>query len=72
LFATPQGIDLAHCAALGGAHLHRPQSLSAFDAALRESLAGGLHLVEVSTRRDQNVLVHCQLYEAMVAAVESP
>jgi 2-succinyl-5-enolpyruvyl-6-hydroxy-3-cyclohexene-1-carboxylate synthase len=71
LFAAPQGIDLAHCATLCGARLHRPESSAAFEAALRESFREGLHLVEVPTRRDQNVIAHRQLYEAMVAAVDS-
>jgi 2-succinyl-5-enolpyruvyl-6-hydroxy-3-cyclohexene-1-carboxylate synthase len=72
LFATPQPIDLAHCATLGGARLHRPETSAAFDAALHSSLEGGLHLIEVRTRRDQNVVAHRQLFEAMVAAVDSP
>jgi 2-succinyl-5-enolpyruvyl-6-hydroxy-3-cyclohexene-1-carboxylate synthase len=71
LFAAPQGIDLAHCATLCGARLHRPETAAAFEATLRESFGGGLHLVEVRTRRDENVIAHRELYEAMVAAVAS-
>jgi 2-succinyl-5-enolpyruvyl-6-hydroxy-3-cyclohexene-1-carboxylate synthase len=71
LFATPHGVDFAHVAALAGATLHRPASLSALARVVRSGLSGGVHLVEVRTERRANVEAHRELNAALVAAVEA-
>ncbi|MCA2979013.1 MAG: hypothetical protein INH37_12055, partial [Myxococcaceae bacterium] len=68
LFATPHGVDFAHVAALAGATLHRPASLSALARVVRSGLSGGVHLVEVRTERRANVEAHRELNAALVAA----
>jgi len=69
LFGTPHGVDLSAVATLGGAMLHRAGDLPSLRAALGAALEGGLHLVEVRTRRDQNVDDHRALFTALAEAV---
>ena len=70
LFATPQGVDLAHVAALCGARLHRPSTADALRIALRE--ARGLSLIAVRTDRARNVDDHRALHAAVSAALGAP
>jgi 2-succinyl-5-enolpyruvyl-6-hydroxy-3-cyclohexene-1-carboxylate synthase len=69
LFGTPHGVDLSAVASLGGAALHRPADLPALQSALARSLEGGLHLVEVRTRREENVKAHQELFAALARGV---
>jgi 2-succinyl-5-enolpyruvyl-6-hydroxy-3-cyclohexene-1-carboxylate synthase len=69
LFGTPHGVDLSAVASLGGAVLHRPADLPALQSALARSLEGGLHLVEVRTRREENVKAHQELFAALAREV---
>jgi 2-succinyl-5-enolpyruvyl-6-hydroxy-3-cyclohexene-1-carboxylate synthase len=69
LFGTPHGVDLSAVAALGGAQLHRPVDLPGLRAALATSLEGGLHLVEIRTRREDNVADHRALFAALAREV---
>jgi 2-succinyl-5-enolpyruvyl-6-hydroxy-3-cyclohexene-1-carboxylate synthase len=58
LFGTPHGVDFAPLAAMHNAHYTLATDWSAVHEALQASFAGGLHLIEVRTRRDQNVIDH--------------
>ncbi|WP_298816095.1 2-succinyl-5-enolpyruvyl-6-hydroxy-3-cyclohexene-1-carboxylic-acid synthase [Chloroflexus sp.] len=70
LFGTPHGIDFAPLAALHGARYTLARDWPAARAALQESFAGGLHLIEIRTRRDQNVIDHRQIWPLVSAALE--
>jgi 2-succinyl-5-enolpyruvyl-6-hydroxy-3-cyclohexene-1-carboxylate synthase len=71
LFATPHGIDLAQVAAMAGARHWQPRSISEYRGALRDSLEGGLHLIEVRTDRSANVTEHRRLFEAVAKMLEA-
>lgn len=58
LFGTPHGVDFAPLAAMHNAHYTLATDWSAVHEALQASFTGGLHLIEVRTRRDQNVIDH--------------
>lgn len=70
LFGTPHGIDFAPLAALHGARYTLAVDWPAAQAALQASLAGGLHLIEICTRRDQNVADHRAIWPLVSAALE--
>ncbi len=70
LFATPQGVDLAHVAILCGARLHHPSTPDELRTALRE--ARGLELIAVQTNRARNVEDHRALHAAVAAALGDP
>lgn len=70
LFGTPHGIDFAPLAALHGARYTLATDWTAAQAALQASLAGGLHLIEIRTRRDQNVADHRAIWPLVSAALE--
>jgi 2-succinyl-5-enolpyruvyl-6-hydroxy-3-cyclohexene-1-carboxylate synthase len=69
LFGTPHGVDLAAVAALGGARLRRPDSPERLAEALAGALGKGLHLIEVTTRREENVAAHRALQQAVYDAL---
>ncbi|MBI5546304.1 MAG: 2-succinyl-5-enolpyruvyl-6-hydroxy-3-cyclohexene-1-carboxylic-acid synthase [Deltaproteobacteria bacterium] len=68
LFGTPHGVDLSHAAGLGGATLHRPADVESYRRALAVALEGGLHLVELASRRDENVELHRALNARLAQA----
>ena len=70
LFATPQGVDLLHVAALCGARFQRPSTPDQLRTALRE--ARGLELIAVRTDRPRNVEDHRALNAAVGAALGDP
>ncbi|MFL5310049.1 MAG: 2-succinyl-5-enolpyruvyl-6-hydroxy-3-cyclohexene-1-carboxylic-acid synthase [Myxococcales bacterium] len=72
LFATPHGLDLAHAAALCGAHLSRPRTAADLRACVRDGLGNGLQLVEVRSERSANVEKHRELQRIVAAALEAP
>jgi 2-succinyl-5-enolpyruvyl-6-hydroxy-3-cyclohexene-1-carboxylate synthase len=70
LFGTPHGLDFEPLAQVYGARYTRVASWPSFRAALRDGLAGGgLHIVEVPTDRDRNVVLHRELWPLVAAAV---
>jgi 2-succinyl-5-enolpyruvyl-6-hydroxy-3-cyclohexene-1-carboxylate synthase len=69
LFGTPHGVDLEHVAAMCGAKLHRPTELAAFGPTVTRCLEGGLHLIEVRTKRSENVDAHRSLFAKLAGAV---
>jgi 2-succinyl-5-enolpyruvyl-6-hydroxy-3-cyclohexene-1-carboxylate synthase len=71
LFGTPIGLEFRHAAALYGATWHSIETWAQFREAVPASLqTGGLHLLELKTRRDTNVTMHRQIWAAIHAAVE--
>jgi len=69
LFGTPHGADFTHVAALAGAKLHRPEDMNSFRDAMKTSLTGGLHLIEVRTDRRTNVDAHRVLFARLSEAL---
>lgn len=70
LFGTAHGVDLAHAARLFGATHHLPATASELTDAITRAREGGLHLIEVKVRRDDNPVVHRALAEKTRAALE--
>ncbi len=70
LFGTPHGTDFAPLAALHGAQYTLASDWATVHAALQTSFAGGLHLIEIRTRRDQNVRDHRTIWPLVSAALE--
>jgi 2-succinyl-5-enolpyruvyl-6-hydroxy-3-cyclohexene-1-carboxylate synthase len=72
LFGTPHGADLRAVAALGGARHVRATTLEQLRAEIASSCQGGLHLVELSTSRSQNVDDHRRLQSFLVEGLSWP
>ena len=70
LFGTPHGTDFAPLAALYGAQYTLASDWATVHTALQNSFAGGLHLIEIRTRRDQNVRDHRTIWPLVSAALE--
>ena len=70
LFGTAHGVDLSHAARLFGATYHLPASASELTDAITRAREGGLHLIEVKVRREDNPVVHRALAEKTRAALE--
>ncbi len=70
LFGTPHGTDFAPLAALHGAQYTLASDWATVHAALQTSFTGGLHLIEIRTRRDQNVRDHRTIWPLVSAALE--
>ncbi len=70
LFGTPHGTDFAPLAALYGAQYTFASDWATVHTALQASFAGGLHLIEIRTRRDQNVRDHRTIWPLVSAALE--
>jgi len=70
LFGTPHGTDFAPLAALHGAQYTLASDWATVHAALQTGFAGGLHLIEIRTRRDQNVLDHRTIWPLVSVALE--
>jgi 2-succinyl-5-enolpyruvyl-6-hydroxy-3-cyclohexene-1-carboxylate synthase len=70
LFGTPHGLDFTHAAALYGADFKRVEDWQTFRASCSEAFTkSGLKIIEVPTNRQQNVLQHRQLWEAINSTV---
>lgn len=67
LFGTPHGLALEHAAALAGAQYARCETAEGLRRALGPALEGGLHLLEVRTDRQSNVVEHRRLFAAAAA-----
>src|SRR5690606_3618190 len=73
LFGTPHGLDFRHAAALYGLDYRPVQTPAEYDAAIRASVGRqGVSIVEVRTRRDENLEYHNRIWagvrEALAAA----
>jgi 2-succinyl-5-enolpyruvyl-6-hydroxy-3-cyclohexene-1-carboxylate synthase len=70
LFATPHGLDLAAlCRAVGAGHALIRRSDEVIPAVERAHDAGGVHIIEVPSDRDENLRRHAEVQEAVAAAV---
>ena len=70
LFGTPHALDFRHAAALYGATYTRIDSWDGYRRAVRRGIAeGGLHIVEIQTKRERNVELHRRLWPAVSAAL---
>ena len=73
LFGTPHGVDLSALVAAHGLDTIDPASTDDLVDAVRGSmLAGGVHVVRVTTDRAANVEVHHQIHQAVADALDTP
>jgi 2-succinyl-5-enolpyruvyl-6-hydroxy-3-cyclohexene-1-carboxylate synthase len=67
--ATPTGLDFADAARLYGLSHERPTDLPSFRSALERALAGGSSsIIEVRTRREENVALHRRVWQEVARA----
>ena len=72
LFGTPHGLDFEPVAALYGARYHKAGDGAALRRAVTTGVAGGgLHIVELRTNRERNVLQHRAAWAAVAAALDA-
>ena len=70
LFGTPHGLDFRAAAALYGASFTRVDGWDGFREALTHAVSSpGLHIVEVPTEREHNVVLHREMWRAVSAAL---
>ncbi len=70
--ATPTGLDFATTARLYGLDHEAVADMAAFRAALERALASSSSaIVEVRTKRAQNVELHRRIWEAVAGALSS-
>jgi 2-succinyl-5-enolpyruvyl-6-hydroxy-3-cyclohexene-1-carboxylate synthase len=70
--ATPHGLDFAHATALYGCAFERAAEPDGFRSALDRALgADRTTIVEVRTDREDNVVVHRRIWEAVARSVRS-
>lgn len=66
LFGVPLGLDYQTIQQLYGWQMHRAQTWELFRMQLRKALPGkGIHIIELRTNRETNVLMHRQLWKAV-------
>ena len=71
VFGTPQGIDLARLADVYGIRHELVEHASDLEPAIEKGLeAGGVHLVEIRTDREDNVALHRRLTARVIEEVE--
>jgi 2-succinyl-5-enolpyruvyl-6-hydroxy-3-cyclohexene-1-carboxylate synthase len=69
-FGTPHGLAIEQAAKLFGAHYSTPRTPTQLRASLKAGFGGGLHWIEIKTERDENVSIHRQLYDRVLAGLE--
>jgi 2-succinyl-5-enolpyruvyl-6-hydroxy-3-cyclohexene-1-carboxylate synthase len=68
--ATPHGLEFRHAAELYGCRYERPGSVDALKRAIERSIAGdSVTIVEVGTDREQNLVLHRRIQEAVLEAL---
>ncbi|MEX0667832.1 MAG: 2-succinyl-5-enolpyruvyl-6-hydroxy-3-cyclohexene-1-carboxylic-acid synthase, partial [Acidimicrobiia bacterium] len=71
LFGTPTGIDLSRLADVYGlVHVHVEKATELGSAVTNGLAAGGVHLIEIRTDRNENVALHRRLTARVVEGVE--
>ena len=72
LFGTPTGLDFQPVVQMYGGHFQRIHDWHAFRRAIEQSFqAGGLHVIEVRTERQSNVVMHRQLWQVVENALQA-
>jgi len=72
LFGTPHGLDFAPAVAMYGGRHVRAASWEQFAREVRKGLAeGGLHVIEVRSRREDNARRHRRLWEMVARELEA-
>lgn len=72
IFGTPHGLDFEPVAALYGATFSRAHDAATLSRAVAAGIAGkGLHLVEIKTDRERNVVLHREAWAAVAAALDT-
>jgi 2-succinyl-5-enolpyruvyl-6-hydroxy-3-cyclohexene-1-carboxylate synthase len=72
LFVTPHGLDLgAVCRAAVAGHTLVERAGELVPAIDRARDAGGVHVIEVPTERERNVVLHAAVREAVGAALSA-
>ncbi len=72
LFGTPHGLDLSHAARLFGWHHLRIDTAREVQPAVEAAFrSGGLHVIEVTTTRDETVRAHRALMGRLVETLRS-
>jgi 2-succinyl-5-enolpyruvyl-6-hydroxy-3-cyclohexene-1-carboxylate synthase len=70
LFGTPTGLDFRLAVEMYGGQFQTVNTWEQFRKAVNDSLnSGGLHVIEVPTKRTSNVKMHRQLWEAIEKAL---
>jgi 2-succinyl-5-enolpyruvyl-6-hydroxy-3-cyclohexene-1-carboxylate synthase len=70
LFGTPTGLDFAPVVQMYGGTFQRIANWGEFRSAMDRSVTtGGLHVIEVPTERNSNVLMHRQLWQVVEKAL---
>jgi len=68
LFGAPHGLNFAPAAEMYGATFTRPANWREFQQTVKHGLAhGGLHIIEIRTRRETNVTLHREVWSAVFA-----
>lgn len=66
LFGTPLNLDFSHAAHLYGGTFTRVRSWSSFRESFQRALASqGLNIIELSSHRQENVVLHRQVWQAV-------
>jgi 2-succinyl-5-enolpyruvyl-6-hydroxy-3-cyclohexene-1-carboxylate synthase len=72
LFGTPHGLDFEPVASLYGGTYRLARDSATLRACVGEAISrGGLQIVEIRTRRDRNVELHREAWEAVASALDS-
>lgn len=70
LFGTPTGLRFEHIAAMYGAEYSAVESLTHFEEVLNEPKEKPLRIIEIFTKREENVKAHRQLWSKMIQRLE--
>lgn len=65
LFGTPTGLTFEHLAAMYELHYTMVEGMEAFEQALSEPKETPIRLIEVMTNREENLLTHRKLWQAI-------
>jgi len=70
LFGTPHGLEFSAAATLYGARYRRAETWPSLREGVAEGIAGrGLHIVEMRTKRQRNVVLHREAWGSVAAAL---
>jgi 2-succinyl-5-enolpyruvyl-6-hydroxy-3-cyclohexene-1-carboxylate synthase len=71
LWGTPHGLDFSHVTGLYGVGFQRVTTRDEYKAALKASFdADGVQIIEIKTDREENLLLHQRIWDAVAEAVK--